>query len=132
MRAWFVVIIALGLPALELVGIYLIWQQLGVWTLVWLVTAALVGIRLLRREHLDFMPRLAQSVMGGHTPLSVMLVSLRRVLAALLLVFPGIGSDFLALILLLWPGGRPPRRPPPRPSTRQGETVIEGEYRRID
>ncbi|MGQ9685269.1 MAG: FxsA family protein [Thiobacillaceae bacterium] len=132
MRTWFVMIIALGFPALELVGIYLIWQRIGVATLFWLATAAVVGIRLLRREHLDFMPRLAQSVMDGHTPLAVMLASFRRVLAGLLLVFPGMGSDVLALILLLWPGGRPPRRPPTQASTRQGETVIEGEYRRLD
>lgn len=132
MRAWFVMIIALGLPALELVGIYLIWQLIGVWTLIWLAGAAVVGIRLLRREHLDFMPRLAQSVMDGHTPLAVMLASFRRVLAGLLLVFPGMGSDLLALILLLWPGGRQPRRPPTQASTHPGETVIEGEYRRLD
>jgi UPF0716 protein FxsA len=132
MRAWFVLIIAVGLPALELVGIYLIWREIGAWTLAWLAGAVLVGIWLLRREHLDFMPRLAQAVLDGHTPLAVMLASFRRVVAGLLLIFPGMGSDLLALLLLLWPSGRPPRRPPPAQQEAGAATVIEGEYRRVD
>ncbi len=131
MRAWFLTIIAFGLPALELVGIYLIAQRIGAWTLVWLVTAVVGGIWLLRREHQDFVPRLLQSLRDGHTPLAVLLASFRRVLAGLLLIFPGIGSDVLALLLLLWPAGRPPRRPPPAPRPAEDE-VIEGEFRRVD
>lgn len=131
MRTWFL-IIALGFTALELVGIYLTWQEIGVATIIWLIVAAAVGIRLLCREHLDFMPQLAQSLIDGRSPLAVILASFRRVLASLLLVFPGIISDVIALILLLWPEDRPPRRPPNPASTRRGETVIEGEYRRID
>ncbi|MFN3593092.1 MAG: FxsA family protein [Thiobacillaceae bacterium] len=124
-------IIAFGLPALELVGIYPIWQTIGAWTLAWLALAAAAGVWLLRREHRDFLPRLAQTLALGHTPLGVLLASFRRVIAALLLIFPGLVSDALALILLAWPGGRPPRprASGPRPAA---DDVIEGEYRRID
>lgn len=128
MHAWFLTIIALGLPALELVGIVLIWREIGAWTLAWLSGAALLGFWLLRREHLDFLPRLARAMTDGHTPWAVLFASFRRVLAALLLIFPGAGSDLLALLLLIWPGGRPPRRPP----SRRPDEVIEGEYRRVD
>lgn len=130
MRTWFLII--LGFTALELVGIYLVWQEIGLATIIWLVVAGVVGIRLLCRERQDFMPRLTRLLMDGHTLLAVMLASCRRILAGLLFVFPGIISDVIALILLLWPEDRPPRRPPNPASTRRGETVIEGEYRRID
>ena len=132
MRAWFGMIIALGLPALELVGIYLIWQRIGAWTLVWLAGAAFVGIWLLRREHLDFLPRLAQAALHGHTPFAVLFSTARRVLAAVLFIFPGAGSDLLAVLLLLWPSGRPPRQPPPRTESAPPDVVIEGEYTRVD
>jgi UPF0716 family protein affecting phage T7 exclusion len=132
MRAWFWMIIAVGLPALELVGIYLIGQKIGAWTLVWLVAAFFFGLWLLRREQLDFLPRLAQAMLAGHTPLAVLMGSARRLLAGLLFMFPGAGSDLLAFLLLLWPGGGRPRRPPPRSAADRDETVIEGEYRRLD
>ncbi len=132
MRAWFWSIIALGLPALELVGIYLIWQRIGAWTLVWLAGAVFIGIRLLRREHLDFLPRLAQAVLDGHTPFATLIATARRVMAGLLLIFPGLVSDLVAVLLLLWPGGRPPRRPPPGPEAGRFDRVIEGEYTRVE
>lgn len=131
MRVWWA-IIALGLPALELVGIYLIWQEIGAWTLVWLAAAVFFGIWLLRREHLDFLPRLYQSLLDGHTPIAVLLATARRVLAGLLFIFPGAGSDLVAILLLLLPGGRPPKKPPSKTGPIQDEGVIEGEYRRVD
>lgn len=132
MRTWFWVIIALGLPALELMGIYLIWQKVGAWTLLWLAAAMFFGIWLLRREHLDFLPRLTQALLDGHTPFAVLFATARRVLAGLLFIFPGAGSDLLAILLLLLPGGRPPGRPPMRTESAPPDGVIEGEYRRVD
>lgn len=131
MRVW-LLIIALGLPALELAGIYLLWQHIGAWTLAWLAGTLFLGVWLLRREHLDFLPRLPQALMDGHTPLAVIMASFRRVLAGLLLIFPGIGTDLVALLLLFWPGGRPPRRPRPAREDTSAATVIEGEYHRVD
>lgn len=130
MRAGFW-IIAFGLPALELVGIVLIWQAVGAWTLVWLALAGAVGVWLLRREHRAFMPRLMQALANGHTPLSLLLASFRRIIAAILLIFPGIVSDGLALVLLAWPGASPPRPRGGGPRCAAND-VIEGEYRRID
>lgn len=124
-------IIAFGLTALELVGIYLLWRAIGAWTLVWLALAVVAGVWLLRREHRTFMPKLKQALAIGHTPFGLLLASFRRIIAALLLIFPGIVSDGLALVLLAWPGGAPPRPRGRRPRP-AADDVIEGEYRRID
>lgn len=132
MRARYWSIIALGLPALELAGIYLIWQGIGAWTLAWLAGAVFIGTWLLRREHLNLLPRLAQAVRDGHTPFAMLFATARRVLAGLLFIFPGAGSDLLAILLLLWPGSRPPRQQPPGMASDRPNAVIEGEYRRVD
>lgn len=130
MRAGFR-IIAFGLPALELVGIYQIWQAIGAWTLVWLALAAASGVWLLRREQRAFMPQLMQALANGPTPFGLLLASFRRIIAALLLILPGIVSDGLALVLLAWPGSAPPRPRGGGPRS-AADDVIEGEYRRID
>ncbi len=133
MHGWIVAIIAVGLPALELAGIILIWQEIGAWTLVWLAASVLAGVWVLRREHLEFLPRLSHALFDGHTPFSVLFATARRIFAGLLLIFPGAGSDLLALALLLWPGGSPPRRPPRQPGEPVGpDDVIEGDFRRVD
>jgi UPF0716 protein FxsA len=130
MQALFLMIIAVGLPTLELVGIYLIWQKIGPWTLVWLLGAMFWGIWLLRREHMEFLPRLAHHIIAGDTPFGVLFATARRVMAGLLLIFPGAISDVVAVVLLLWPGGRtPPGTMPPRGP---GGDVIEGDYHRVE
>lgn len=131
MRVW-LTIIALALPGVELVGIYLVWQLIGAWTLAWLAGAVMIGMRLMRHEQIDFMPRLARALVDGRTPRSLQLASFRRVIAALLFIFPGIGSDLVALVLLIWPGGRPPPGPRSGREPVHTPTVIEGEYRRVD
>lgn len=136
----FVPIIAVALAALELVGIYRIWQWIGPWTLLWLAGAVLAGVTLIRLEHASLAPRLVQTLLHGEAPLRALLGIGLRFLAGILLILPGAVSDLVALLLLLFTlGRRSPSRGPsgPRPgAARQqrpdrGET-IEGEYRRVD
>ena len=82
--------------------------------------------------------RLAAELSRGQFSLSAIIDSFRTVVAGLLLIFPGIISDVLALILLLLPIREPALQhaharagraaTPPRRS--DGGGVIEGEFRR--
>ena len=131
--AWLVAIIAVAIPALEMVGIYQIslWIGWG-WTLLWLISAIWAGVALIRAQHSDLPARLKQAVARGEAPFGEIWAGGRRLLAGVLLILPGAGSDLLALLLLLWPTSRsalpdPAARPP------GGEReVIEGEFRRED
>lgn len=121
-------IIALAFPVLEIVGLALTWGRIGAWTLLWLLLAALAGAALIALERVAFLPALAAAVLAGKSPLASMQASGLRFLAGLLLIFPGVLSDALALCLVAWAGLRPP--PPPRRPVDDG--VIEGEFRRVD
>lgn len=126
-------IIAVALPVLEIVGIVLIWGELGFWTLLWLLLAFIAGSALISLERVAFMPGLAASMMAGGNPFQALKTSGLRFLAGLLLIFPGAISDAVALILLLFSGFRPAapaaRR---RPTQAANDDVIEGEFKRMD
>ncbi len=134
--AWLGLIIAIAIPALEIVGIYQIAQKIGwTWTLLWLVGAAWAGVSLIRAQHSDLPARVKQSMTRGEAPFGEIWASGRRLFAGVLLILPGAGSDFMALLLLLWPTARTPSGLPPTSSPhapRDGGEVIEGEFRRED
>ncbi len=141
MRFGFTGIIAVAIPALEIVGIYLVGSRIGLgWTLIWLLAAVFAGAAVIRQEQASFMPRLQQALAQGQAPFGLLWASGRRFLAGVLLIVPGPLSDAIALLLLLWP--RPAMKPvapdretsaQPQANTRRAEgDVIEGEYRRED
>lgn len=125
---WLAAIIAIAIPALEMVGIYQIAQRIG-WgyTLLWLFAAAWTGVTLIRTQHSDLPARVMQAISRGETPLGEIWASGRRLMAGVFLILPGAGSDLLALLLLMWPTAR---RSMPRSAPHDG--IIEGEFRRED
>jgi UPF0716 protein FxsA len=158
MRLAIPAIIAVAIPALEIVGIYLVGSRIGFgWTLLWLLVAIYVGMRLILVERVLFLPRLLQAVQQNQSPFPMIWASGRRFFAGVLLMIPGPFSDVIALLLLLWPGtrsaagydsaydsantaeadprtGRTPRASMPHSHTdrKPSAEVIEGEFRRED
>ncbi len=113
--------------ALEMVGMYLLAQEIGIGgILLWMLAAMVAGVAVIRRAGAGFAPSLLAALQGGHAPFAVVWATGRRFLAGVLLIVPGVISDVLALILLLWPG---PKLPPPVGGHRD-DGIIEGEYRR--
>ena len=78
--------------------------------------------------------RLAAALSQGQFSLAAIIDSFRTVLAGLLLIFPGVISDVMALFLLLLPLREPAYQRAPRATpngTRiRSDGVIEGEFRR--
>ena len=106
----------------------------GGWVLAWLVFAAIAGVVLIKQARFSLITRLAAALSQGQFSLAAIIDSFRTVLAGLLLIFPGVISDVMALFLLLLPLREPAyqRAPSTTPNgTRiRSDGVIEGEFRR--
>ena len=130
--------IVMGFPLLEGAVLYRLGQGHGGWVVAWLLFAAIAGIVLIKQARFSLITRLASELSRGQFSLSAIIDSFRAVVAGLLLIFPGIISDVMALLLLLLPirepayqysSARTDRYPAPnREADRSG--VIEGEFRR--
>ena len=122
MIPWLFLAILLGFPLLELWVAVLVAQKIGWWLLAWLIGAVFIGVTLIREEQFAIFGRLMGAVQQGQNPFRAIFTSGRVMLAGLLFIFPGLISDALALLLLIWPQ----RKMQPM----QRSDVIEGEFRR--
>lgn len=127
MRLLLILIILLGFPLAELAVLIRLSGQYGWWVGAYLLFAALLGWSLIRGERLAVFGRMYHITQNGHSPLMALLTSARRFLAGMLLIFPGVISDAIAVLILLIPFPNPARRT--RAAT---DDVIEGEWRRED
>jgi UPF0716 protein FxsA len=141
---FFIIAILLGFPLAEGALLYKLaagQQGNGGWVLAWLAFAAIAGIVLIKQARFSLIARLAQALSQGHFSIAAMIDSFRTVIAGLLLIFPGIISDAMALIILLIPIREPAMAntagfarqrstSQPNPPNNHGDQVIEGEFRR--
>jgi UPF0716 protein FxsA len=121
--------ILLGFPLLEAVVLVRLSETLGWWVLAWVVLAACAGMALIKEARFAMLARLAAGFAEGNFAIAALTDSARTVLAGILLIFPGVVSDLIALTLLLLPG---PRVVATRSAVRRRAhaTLIEGEFRR--
>ena len=117
-----VLLILVGFPVLELFLLVRAAAEFGWWVLAYLLAAAALGTLVISREREAWAPRLLAAAASA-SPFSALFVTARRLVAGILLIFPGFVGDVVALILLLWPSSPPPP---------VHDNVIEGEYRRED
>lgn len=119
--------ILLGFPLLELVLLARLAESHGWWVLAWVVLAAMAGFALLKEARFALVARLGAELAAGQFSIAAVIDSARTVLAGLLLIFPGIISDFIALTLLLLPRRVPE---PVHAHARAHGHVIDGQFRR--
>ena len=122
------IVTLLGFPLLEALLLVRLSESLGWWVLAWVVLAALAGVALIKEARFAMVARLAAGLANGRFPIAALTDSARTVVAGLLLVFPGVVSDLIALTLLLLPSPRVAYEPAARRAS-QGR-LIEGEFRR--
>jgi UPF0716 protein FxsA len=120
--------ILLGFPVLEALVLVRLGESVGWWVLGWVVLAACAGAALIKEARFALVARLAAGFAHGRFAIGALTDSARTVVAGLLLIFPGVVSDLIALTLLLLPG---PRVAAESASRRPGPgNLIEGEFRR--
>ena len=121
--------ILLGFPLLEAVVLVRLSETLGWWVLAWVVLAACAGMALIKEARFAMLARVAAGLAQGTFSIAALTDSARTVLAGLLLIFPGVVSDLIALTLLLWPSPRVVAAESVARRAHEG-TLIEGEFRR--
>lgn len=120
--------ILLGFPMLEAVVLVRLSETLGWWILAWMVLAAVAGMALIKEARFALLARLAAGLAQGRFSIVALTDSARTVFAGILLIYPGVVSDLIALTLLLLPG---PRFVVESASRRERRgTFIEGDFRR--
>ncbi len=140
----------LAFPIAEIWILINLGQLYGWWVLLYLVVVAWLGLQLIRDEKVSFSSRMMQSLSQGGSPIKAMFGSARNIIAGILLIIPGVISDFIAVVLLLIPlkrgqlgGARAntqtqqdhvePGQASPFKKHRQAanKDIIEGEFREI-
>lgn len=121
-------LLVLGFPALEIYTLFVVADAIGWWLLAWLCFSALLGWALIREERMAVFGRLAVTVQSGQSPFAALWQSGRTLLAGVMLIVPGVLSDAVALVLLLWPSRalRPNKRNVP------DDGIVEGELRVVE
>lgn len=144
MRFFFLLFIAL--PVLELIGFAVIWPKLGFLRAVaWLILGIVAGSMVIKSVGTQSFKR----VQSGEDVFLVpdLFDAFCRLLAGILLIFPGFISDFLALLFLVpvlrrfvfrlagtqqTPSHTAPSGAASRDENTGDNLTIEGDYRRID
>ncbi|MBL8515362.1 MAG: FxsA family protein [Betaproteobacteria bacterium] len=123
--------ILIGFPLAEAALLVTVGEGHALWVIAWLVMAAIIGVALIKEARFALISRLASSLAQGRFSLSALIDSGRTVLAGLLLIFPGLMSDVMALVLLLLPvrSREIELRSAYAPHFTPRSGVIEGEYR---
>ncbi len=128
MRGFLILSILLAFPVLEIFTLVQLADSFGWWVLAWVLFAGLWGVLLMREAGMSAPLRLLAALQSGQTLGVSLWYGFIPVIAGALLVFPGVISDVLAMVLLLLPlSGR--KATPPRAAN---DDVIEGEWRRTD
>lgn len=139
----FFLLLFLLLPVIELVGFFVIGAKIGLArSVLWLIAATTAGVMVIKSAGTQSWTRMRQ----GEDALVVpdLFDALCRLLAGVLLAFPGFISDFIALLFLMpilrhaifrFTQTAPVNKneaPSQPPHTSGNSTIIDGEYRRLD
>ena len=131
---FFTLFIVLAFPLLDLYTTVRLARWTGVPVWAWLGLAMIAGFLLLRNERIEFRSRTIAAMHGEQSLLRGLFDSGRKILAAFLLLLPGVMSDLIALVLLALPLniGREAYEPSAAADAPHGRRTFRGEYRRLN
>jgi len=131
---FFTLFIVLAFPLLDLYTTVRLARWTGVPVWAYLGLAMIAGFLLLRNERIEFRSRTIAAMHGEQALLRGLFDSGRKILAAFLLLLPGVMSDLLALVLLALPLniGREAYEPSAADTAHGRRHTFRGEYRRLN
>lgn len=123
-------LVILAFPVAEIWLLINLAQQYGWLFLLYLVVVGMLGLQLIRDEKLLLSGRMMQSLKQESNPLKAILGSARNIIAGILLIIPGVITDFIAVILLLVPTNKHVQTTSAYRQQAANDDVIEGEFHR--
>ncbi|HWZ70670.1 MAG TPA: FxsA family protein [Casimicrobiaceae bacterium] len=130
-----VLLIVLAFPVIDVMATLRFARWTGVPALAWILASTVAGLLLLHHERLAFRARALAALRGDRPLMRGLIDSGRKVLAALFLILPGVLSDLIAILLLLFPinVGAPfsPQTVGAGYGARRSD-ALDGDYRRVD
>jgi len=120
----------LAFPIAEIWILFSLAQHYGWWILLYLVVIAMLGLQLIRDEKLLFSGRVMQNLGQVGNPMKAMFGSARNIIAGVLLIIPGVMTDFIAVVLLLISVNKDAIKSAKHTQKAANDDVIEGEFRR--
>lgn len=97
----FILLLLLAFPIAEIMVLIQLFDHYGIWVLFYLVVIGLLGLQLIKEEKLLFSGRMMQGLTQGGNPIKAIFGSARNMIAGVLLIIPGVITDFIAVILLI-------------------------------
>lgn len=131
-------LLLLVVPLVELAGLILLGQRVGVgYTLLWVLVSGVLGVGIIQRQGWGMVQRLQAQMARNASPFAVLKSGMWGVLAGVLLVFPGLVTDLLAIPALLMAlthrrASRAGEPDGPRVYRNGDHDVIEGEWQAQD
>jgi UPF0716 protein FxsA len=123
-------LVILAFPVAEIWILINLAHQYGWLFLLYLVVVGMLGLQLIRDEKLLLSGRMMQSLKQESNPLKAILGSARNIIAGILLIIPGVITDFIAVILLLVPTNKDVQTTSAYRQQAANDDVIEGEFHR--
>lgn len=127
-----ILLMVLLFPVVEILLLVSLASHIGLFaTLLYLIASALLGSWMLRNQELGALLTLG-SIMrqGNRVSAYALLWPIRYAFAGVLFIIPGILSEIFAILLLLPFKG--PATVAAQPAPAQDDTIIEGEFQRVD
>ncbi len=134
-----VLLVLLAVPIIEIALFVVIGGEIGViWTLVWVLGSAAIGVALMRREPQRSAADVRLALAADVSPASPMAHSALRMMGAVLLALPGFLTDGLGVLLLIAPLRASllafilPRMVVQTRTHTRNSDIIDGEFTRAD
>jgi UPF0716 protein FxsA len=104
--------ILLAFPIAEIWLLIDLAEAYGWWLAFYLVLVTYLGWRLIQEEKQLLAGRMMQTLMQSPSPNLSILGGVKNLFAGVLLVIPGVITDLIAVLLLLIPTTKPPKKNP--------------------
>ncbi|MFN3581779.1 MAG: FxsA family protein [Pseudomonas sp.] len=130
----FLRLLLLAVPFIELAGLIMLGQAIGVGlTLLWVLGSIVLGILVIQTQGWAMLQRLQERMNQDRSPFGVLKSGMWGVLAGIFLIIPGVITDALALpcLILAWRHrgqAQPGESGGPKTWERDGHNIIEGEW----